>query len=171
MNLDGAHGTCKSAAETILSSGFDCNKAGDMVGQGAYFWLGTYRETLAKEWYNKRLNEGKYDSFADKSKAIITVLINCDDKNVLNLDGPEVLLAFEKLYYKSQRPKDKGRAVKILLATISTLERQFKTQYKVLLVRLPVPDKSNTKYPIGHIGWPLCAVARHKDCLVNIVVK
>lgn len=89
----GSHGTCVSRAQTIVTHGF-LTKPG-RIGDGAYFWTATEEDhlplstLLAERWAERARDKWRlYQDEPDQQVAVVQVVVEVEDDEILYLDEP-----------------------------------------------------------------------------------
>ncbi|NLW80517.1 MAG: hypothetical protein GXY42_02430 [Desulfovibrionales bacterium] len=145
LELEGAHGTTASRAESISRSGFRLGSFA-LWGEGVYFFHRQPEgQDEAKKWYRKSLQSGSYNSDEDKSCIVIYAFIRLNEENFFDVLHPEVVPVYNRLLdeirgrkYSSEQKnfiRDKwlrgyeqiqGKPIKVFCSSIPVPEKIFK---------------------------------------------
>jgi hypothetical protein len=167
MILYGTHGTTLTRTESIIKENFKTGSG--RAGTGIYFWRkNEYSEILAEGWYKYSLNTNSYSSDNKKEFVCISVNINVQEDNFLDLEDVEIRdrltrITFEK---KMSNKASKKEITALYDIFIKDFEKELNLKFYVWLIRVSPPSEAY-KYPYKILGYPYCYVVNNNS-LINI---
>lgn len=107
MVLGGTHGTCISAAESIVASGFKVPTEVGRAGKGVYFWAHGKQHTdvakkLAIGWHECARRAGTYNKYLNQDCAVLWAEIPVHRDAFLDFNAPELEDALSFLVAKAR---------------------------------------------------------------------
>lgn len=168
VELQGAHGTCRSRATKIEEEGFACSPKG-RAGKGVYFWeYGSAKadaRDLAVAWWRAARRQNTYRGESNDACSVIYAKATVKEVEILNLENLRLKESIAKLISSFLGdPRDEELVSATYAVFISELELENSVVYKVMQACLPPPSKhpySRGKY----LGHPRCLIVRHPGCL------
>jgi hypothetical protein len=178
----GTHGTTCSAADTILSSGF--NKGPGLRGSGAYFWLYQFAELLqeaeqlALAWYNVEFKRGSYCGHENKNCAIVLADLDTNEENVFDFESKRQHFM---VYAKATMAKLSGAKLnsdeeKALLSALydrffNHWEEKVEGSFDAVLVKVQAPRKFTSLFHKDIASQPHCILVRNEKIIKVTEVK
>lgn len=149
MQIVGFHGTCVSAAESILKNGFRAKGERQRAGPGVYLWAGPgsleqRARALSETWYQQKSEDGDYAGEPKKAFALLRAELNVEVEELLDLEQMlhhQGLEALSKRGNSSGRPfADSAALFAAYIAQVATFRADRGHQLKVVRVILPAPQ-------------------------------
>lgn len=175
--MKGTHGTCVSAADSIVATGFTSGPG--RGGHGVYFWgyvsddYKNHATNLAIDWWCMRSTQRKFIASPNPACSVLQVTLSSGADSVLDLANQEnrekflqyaLTLSLKLGKSKARRPLDNVTVV--YDAFLRMMEAQRGAYYKVVGIFLPPPAQSKVKWrniteeERNLVGDPLCYIVR-----------
>jgi hypothetical protein len=172
--MKGVHGTCRSSALSIYTSGFTASTAGKR-GAGAYLWGYTQDELkpsireLACNWWRYSNKQGNYSKFKDRRCAVVYVSLSLVEDDILDLESQVVRDNFV-IYSKKvldQIPDYKEKDISAVYDQfVADLEKTLSQSFKIVHVKVQRPNGRSELLPDMDIsGQPSCYVVKDLTCI------
>jgi hypothetical protein len=161
--VQGSHGTCRSFAKQIKSSGKFKFGSG-IRGTGAYFWRNSpFYLKLAKSWYEKANHDGQYVRELERNCEILNVKIECPKKEYLNLQDTDVKDRLDLYLHRlGDRVRDNKGIARAYDLFFKEVERDSGAVIKLIRTDVTTPGREycDSYYNIRLLGNPPCLITR-----------
>ncbi len=171
--LQGSHGTTKSRADSIQTSGF--KMGGGRRGTGAYFWCeGPFALYLAECWCKFGLAKNIYNDDKDKNCSVISVQLQVQDDEFIDLEDKFLKNEIANLCLKhnldaSTKDEEISGFYDMFL---SQLEEKLGKEFKVHESAVNTAGSTHfPKYPEKVLGPPHCYIVRDSSCIELLKVS
>lgn len=165
----GSHGTTRSRADSICSSGFIPSEIG-RKGSGVYFWYAEEiccdeARKLAVAWYESELKRGNYSSDQEQRCAVLWAELTCDEDNLLNLMNPAYRSYIRRLLEQHVVPMDKQLPEDIISSVHDVFIKQIaqKKAVDIVLATVTAPKMSD-KLKVA-VGEPFAYIVKNLECI------
>lgn len=149
MQIIGFHGTCASAAESILKNGFQASGQRQRAGPGVYLWAGPgsleqRAMALSETWYQQKFEEGDFAKLKQQDFALMRVEMDVEIDELLDLEQVGHHQGLETLANKARasgKPFEDTMALYTsYIAQVAAFRATKGMQLKVVRVILPAPQ-------------------------------
>ncbi|MGR5264087.1 hypothetical protein C5F63_10660 [Photobacterium damselae subsp. damselae] len=178
----GTHGTTCSAADTILSEGF--NKGSGLRGSGVYFWLYQFAELLqeaeqlAIAWYGFESKKGSYSTHQNKSCAVVLADLDTKEEDVFDFESKRQhfmvyakaimdKLGDTKLSYEEEKRILSGLHDKFF----SDWEAKVENSFDAVIVKVQAPNGFKSSFHRDIASQPHCILVRNENIIKITDVK
>lgn len=178
----GTHGTTCSAADTILSEGF--NKGPGLRGSGVYFWLYQFAELLqeaehlAIAWYNKEFKKGSYSKHKNKNCAVVLADLDTKDQDVFDFEAKrQHFMVYAKATMdklgETELSEEEEKAILSGLHDrfFNHWEEKVENSFDAVLVRVQAPPRFKSLFHRDVASQPHCILVRNEGIIKITDVK